>query len=135
MENNSRSFHAVIEDLNRIYRSDRHYDEPRHRLTEKDVGQWIALTGLTRDVLCDRIGIHLASAFHRGEVTFEFCDEIVNDIFGLVTGWDTRWPELFFKVYLAFDEGEYYHDGNTAEDPVEVYTKPQIAQIVRDYQP
>jgi hypothetical protein len=31
---------------------------------------------------------------------------------------------------LAFDEGEYYHNNNRDEDPIEVYTRPMIARIV-----
>ena len=33
----------------------------------------------------------------------------------------------FWQVYLAFDEGEYYHGDNRDEDPVEAYTRPLVA--------
>ncbi len=39
-------------------------------------------------------------------------------------------PKFFLAVYLAFDEGEYYHDANRDEDPIETYTRPAIARIL-----
>jgi hypothetical protein len=41
-------------------------------------------------------------------------------------------PDLFWKVYVAFDEGEYYHGNNKEQDPVKAYTRPQIAQILSE---
>jgi hypothetical protein len=38
---------------------------------------------------------------------------------------------LFWSVFLAFDNGEYYHDNNREEDPEEVYTRPMIEQILK----
>jgi hypothetical protein len=102
------------------------------RLREGDIQRWSALTDTSRSVLCDQIAIYLAQGFHRSELTFEFCDAIVNDIFGVLTSADEGWPALFFRVYCAFDEGEYEHRDRPAEDPVEVYTRPYIAQIVAD---
>ncbi len=119
-----------MRDLHRIYQSNQDQDEPRRRVTDLDMKSWTALTHATQDSICDQIGIYLALAFHRGELTFEFCDEVVNDIFGLITSSDAPWPELFYKIYLAFDDGEYYRNGRMDEDPVETYTRPQIAQIV-----
>jgi hypothetical protein len=37
-----------------------------------------------------------------------------------------------WSIYLAFDEGEYYHGGST--DPVESFTRPQIRNILNDAQ-
>src|SRR5665213_1100407 len=95
-----------------------------------DIERRSALTGTPRSVLCDQVAIHLARGFHRSELTFEFCDAIVNDIFGVVTSAEGDWPALFYQVYCAFDEGEYEHRDRPDEDPVEVYTRPYITQIV-----
>ena len=55
---------------------------------------------------------------------------MVNDLYGVITSTDEHCPTLFWDVYFAFDEGEYYHGNNRDEDPVEVYTRPMIARIV-----
>lgn len=61
-----------------------------------------------------------------------FCDAVVNDMFALIVKIPNlkEMPEPFFGVFLAFDSGEFYHNGNRDEDPVEVYTRPMIAEIV-----
>jgi hypothetical protein len=81
-------------------------------------------------MLYDQIAIRLAYGFHASEMTFAFCDAVVNDLHGVIISADELRPELFWAVYLAFDEGEYYHGNNRDEDPVEVYTRPMIARIV-----
>lgn len=77
----------------------------------------------------DRIAIYLARGFNCSELSFEFCDAIANDVHGVITFADEDRPDLFWKVYLAFDEGENYHGDNREQDPVEVYTRPQIAIV------
>jgi hypothetical protein len=116
---------AVLVELYRIQA-----DDPEARLKEEDVQRWSVSLGIARSELYDRIAVYLARGFNCSELSFEFCDAIVNDLHGVITFADEPRPDLFWKVYLAFDEGEYYHGNNREQDPVEVYTRPQIAQIV-----
>ena len=120
------SFEAVLSDLKSIYGIYLLQTEqpipPKNRLTEDDVQKWSTLMGVPRSVLYDQIAIHLARSFNESELTFLFCDWILNDIHGLITTNDEERPALFWQVYLAFDEGEYYHANKRDEDPVEVYT-------------
>ena len=81
----------------------------------------------------DLIAVYLARGFHDSELSFEFCDAVVNDIHRVITFADESRPALFWDVYLAFDEGEYYHNDKRDEDPVEVYTRPMIARIVANH--
>lgn len=40
-------------------------------------------------------------------------------------------PELAYSIYLAFDEGEYHHDGDDINlDTPDKYTKPIILEIL-----
>ena len=75
----------------------------------------------------------LVVGFNASKLSFAFCDAVVNDLFGPYT--DTAKPksELFWDVYLAFDEGEFYHGNNRDEDPVETYTRPMIARILEAF--
>jgi len=45
---------------------------------------------------------------------------VVNDLAGPVTNTSGPKPQIFWEVYSAFDEGEYYHGNNRDEDPVEI---------------
>jgi hypothetical protein len=125
---------VVLADLKTIYGihllQPTQENTPRDRITKDDMERWSTLTGAPRSALCDQIAIYLARGFHNSELTFEFCDAIVNDIFGIVTSVEGDWSDLFYQVYCAFDEGEYEHRGRPDEDPVEVYTRPYITQIV-----
>jgi hypothetical protein len=126
------SFDVVVADLRSIdhqAHAGKPYSERAH-LSDGDIERWSALIEEPRAVLYDRIAIYLARGFHRSELTFEFCDAVLNDIHGIITSGDEGRPDLFWAVYLAFDEGEYYHENKKDEDPVEVYTRPQIARIV-----
>jgi len=48
----------------------------------------------------------------------------------VITLCDQDRPDLFWRVFLGFDSGELYHDGNRDQDPVDTYTRPEIARIV-----
>ena len=122
------SFDDVKADLVRLYQI--HADDPAARLREEDVQRWSISLDVSRSELYDQIAIYLARRFNGSELSFEFCDAIVNDLHDVITSADEERPDLFWKVYLAFDEGEYYHGNNREQDPVEVYTRPQITQIV-----
>jgi hypothetical protein len=52
----------------------------------------------------------------------------------VITFADEARPALFWKVYLAFDEGEYRHENDEPEgDPVQTYTHPMVAEVVSEY--
>jgi hypothetical protein len=100
---------------------------------ERDIARWVAASALPRSVLYDRLALALASGFDRRELSFEFCDWVVNQFHAAITLANEDRPDWFWRVFLAFDAGEYYHDPARAEDPVETYTRPQIADIIRDF--
>ena len=121
----------VISELKAIYKDQLGYPHPPGPgLTEADVQRWSSSLGCSRSTLYDQIAAHLARGFHASRLDFCFCDAVVNDLFGVITSADERRPDLFWAVYLAFDEGEYYHNNNRNEDPVEAYTRPMIARII-----
>jgi hypothetical protein len=120
----------IVSELKAIYKDGVPYSDLDRHLTDADVLLWSALHGWSRSQFFEEVAKFLARGFNNSELSFEFCDAIVNDLFGPYT--DTAQPksELFWDVYLAFDDGEYYHGDNRDKDPVEVYTRLQIAGIV-----
>jgi hypothetical protein len=121
----------VIDELKTFYKSGVHYRDLDRHLTEADILRWSSAVGCSRSQLFDEIARLLAFGFNTAEISFEVCDAIVNDLVGPVTNTSEPRPELFWDVYSAFDEGEYYHDNNRDEDPVETYTRPMIERIVK----
>ena len=122
----------IISDLKTFYVDGIPYRDLDRHLTEEDVLRWSTESGWSRRQLFDEIAKRLALGFHASELSFEFCDAVVNDLFGPVTNTSGPKPEVFWDVYSAFDEGEYYHNNNRDENPVEAYTRPMIDRIVRE---
>jgi hypothetical protein len=85
----------------------------------------------------NEFSILVAKGFADGKLSYEFCDEAMNYLWGVITtppvfGPDKNIPEPAFAIYQAFDEGEYYHLGDNREvEPMEKYTRPKINQILR----
>jgi len=121
----------ILAELKTLYKDQLGYPHPRvPGLTEADVQRWSGLLGEPRAMLYDQIAMHLAHGFHASKMTFAFCDAVINDLHSVITLADENRPELFWAVFLAFDAGESYHENNRDEDPVEVYTRSLIAQII-----
>jgi hypothetical protein len=119
-------FDNVVDEMKKLNVAD---SDPTY-LNENDMERWCELTGDSRSALYDRIALYLARGFHNAELDFEFCDAIVNDMFGIIISTPEGPPDLFYEVYNAFDAGEFTHAGNRDENPVEVYTRPTIREIV-----
>ena len=82
--------------------------------------------------LYNRIALVVAERFHKGTLSYEDGDGVMNAIFGMLVNGDKPIDSVqpAWSIYLAFDEGEYYHNGSS--DPVESFTRPQICQILED---
>lgn len=120
----------IIGELKTYYKDGVDYLALDRHLTEADVERWTAVSGWSRSQLFDEVATCLALGFNSSELSFEFCDAVVNDLSGPVTNTSGPRPQVFWEVYSAFDGGEYYHDNKRDEDPVDVYTRPMIARIV-----
>ncbi len=61
-------------------------------------------------------------------------DAVANDLHSVITFADEGRPALFWKIFLAFDEGEYRHRNDEPEaDPVERYTRPMLTEILSEH--
>lgn len=97
--------------------------------THEDVAQWSAWAGLDHDALLDEVALALAREYDGGSVSFEVGDWIANDLYSYCLFYDLPWPDVFFEVYLAFDEGEYSHHG-ASDNPESDYTRPMIKELL-----
>ena len=120
----------IIDELKTFYKDGVEYRSLDRHFTEADVERWSSVCGWSRSQLFDEIAKRLAFGYNTSELSFKFCDMVVNDLAVPVTNTSGPRPQIFWEVYSAFDEGEYYHDNNRDEDPEEVYTRPMIARVV-----
>jgi hypothetical protein len=100
-------------------------------IREPDIERWAAEYGGERALLYDGFARYLAVAFHAGKLPFAFCDAVMNDLQTVISNADEAVPDLFWRVYLAFDAGEYHRTVDKSDDPVAEHTEPAIADIVR----
>ena len=120
----------IIAELKTFYEDGVRYNDLRRHLGEVDVERWTTTLGCSLSQLFDMIAMHLASGYFGSELSFEFCDAVVNDLFGPVIDTAGVTPTVFWDVYLAFDQSEYFHGNKRDEDPKEVYTRPMIARVL-----
>jgi hypothetical protein len=104
-------------------------------LSDDRVDGWCAELSLSPVEFYNEAGLALARAFADGTLSYEFCDDAANGLWGSFIGRSELepFPKLFYSVYDAFDAGGYRHRDNPDADPVEAYTRPAIAAIVERY--
>ncbi|MAN54929.1 MAG: hypothetical protein CMI50_00435 [Paracoccus sp.] len=123
---------SVLVEIQRRYAVDWEGQAP----TEADLLAWSGGSGQALAHLYDQIATKLAVGYHEKRFSFEFCDEVVNHLYGMMIGQQAGgspppWPTLFFRVFEAFDAGEFASPNLPTHDPVKTYTDPEIAEIVR----
>ena len=110
-----------------------HECEPIKSLySQADFVGWTVESGLSSNKLLNELGFAIALRFDRNELDFDFCDRVANDLFGTMTSLDPGETDLLMKIFLAFDSGEYYHDEDHSILPVDRFTRPQIAEIIKE---
>jgi hypothetical protein len=88
-------------------------------------------TGQSVAAVLDQMGWAVARGFVGSELSYQFCDDLVNHLFGLFHEAEPARDSVFWEVYLAFDAGESRNSGDDARiDPVEKYTRPLIRKIL-----
>lgn len=93
--------------------------------------------GIEMTDLYNQIALIVARRFHAGTLSYEDGDAAMNAIFRLMTddavnGHPAPFVQPAWSIYLAFDEGEYFHGGSS--DPVETFTRPQIREVLDNAQ-
>jgi hypothetical protein len=87
----------------------------------------------------DALGLEIARRYHSGLISFYEADCSINTMFsamchGLFFTDYFDSTRLAFRVFAAFDEGEYVHRSDEdSVDPVKKYTDPSIELIVKEF--
>ena len=83
----------------------------------------------------NELALTLSRKFLRGDIDFELADSIINSIYADALSLahdDYSYPNLFDRIYQAFDDGEWDHHGKS-EDPIAEYTVPDLRLIVEEF--
>lgn len=114
---------------------ERRYLESHRSTSEADISRWTAGSLADEQKLYDEIGAELARGYHERRYSFDFCDRVVNDLYGPMiikrcNEPSPPWPDIFSRVFEAFDAGEFHRRADMSDDPVADFTDPLIAEIV-----
>ncbi|MBL0374560.1 hypothetical protein JJB09_21335 [Rhizobium sp. KVB221] len=99
------------------------------RVSNDDVVRW---AGALDDWDCyNAAALEIALGYHRGELSYNFCDGAMNDLWSAVragcgTG-TNQVSEPFFEIFEAFDAGEFHRKHDNSDDPVGDFTDPLVA--------
>ena len=87
----------IIDELKTFYKDGVEYRFLDRHLTEADIERWRNVCGWSRSKLFDEIAMRLALDYNTSELSFEFCDMVVNDLAGPIT--DTSGPrtQIFWE--------------------------------------
>lgn len=123
---------SVIADIQRRYALDWEGRAPIH----EDIIAWSGSSSAEQAALYDQVGAELALGYHQKRFSFEFCDVVVNQLQSVMISQQFRdppppWPKLFWRIYEAFDAGEFANPSLPPHDPVKTNTDPAIDEIVR----
>ena len=96
--------------------------------TEAEVDVACAASGVSRESFYDALAWYVANEFAANRLSFEDGDAAMNWIFSMA---QFALPDLAFEVFSAFDDGEFQRpEVPGGMDPVALYTRPGIAEII-----
>jgi hypothetical protein len=122
----------VIFELQRRYALDWGHQAP----DQEDIAGWTEGSVEAESTFYDSVAAELARGYYERRYSFDFCDAVVNQLYALMISKQhldppPPWPNLFWRVYEAFDAGECHRLADMSDDPIAELTDPEIAEIVR----
>jgi len=90
------------------------------------------IDGVEPDQFCNEFSNRVAHEYHAGRLSFEDADCAMNHLFAFAfSNLPHGLPEYAMDVFLAFDDGEFHHSGDSDDvTPEDKYTRPQIQAIM-----
>jgi hypothetical protein len=92
---------------------------------------------LTWEAALNSLAVGIARRYDSGAMAFSECDAVMNELYTFsLFHRDRVLPDPAHQVFVAFDEGEYHHPGDSDDvDPEEKYTRPMIREVLRGLGP
>jgi hypothetical protein len=100
--------------------------------TTGEIDAYRLAEGLGVEAALNSIAIHLAKRYEARELDFAAGDKIAMGLHSWnLLERDCLLPDPAYQVFLAFDEGEYRHNGDADDvNPEDKYTRPMIREIL-----
>ena len=105
-----------------------------HSLSAEEILAWAG--AIDNWAFYNTVALDIARGYYRGELSYTFCDGLMNDLWftvtvGLKNGEMVPYP--FFEIFEAFDAGEFHRKADRSDDPVADFTDPAISDIALRY--
>ena len=101
-------------------------------LTSEEVARLCGGTAADTNAALDSLAREVASRYLQGATGFVPADTLMNNLFAH-GALHSNLPPTFMRVYEAFDQGEYRHEGDeSGVDAEAVYTKPMLSALISD---
>lgn len=85
---------------------------------------------LSQNALCDAFAREVAEGYLSGKYSWQLGDIAMNHLFAFAHGNDPfELPDFAWRVYLAFDQGEYIRQGKPSDLDGEPRTKAMLTEL------
>jgi hypothetical protein len=110
-------------------------------ISQPDINEVLKTAGYNtrpepHDEFCLQFSERVARSYLAGELTFTQADQAANWLFAhsyVSENCPGEMPIFARQIFEAFDNGEYYHDGDSRDvDPESKYTRPQVQQLLNE---
>jgi len=101
--------------------------------TNAEIDAYVLGVGGRAEEALNNLALDIARRYTAGSLGFLECDRLMNSLNGWsVSVRDRVLPEPADSIYLAFDAGEYRHQGDSDETDSEAkYTRPMIEEVLK----
>ena len=109
-----------------------------YELENTDILEFCEQANCSIPEFCNQFALYIANEYSERRLSFEYCDLAMNYlntymVCDLVIA-DGEWlPEPAYSIYIAFDAGEFVHQGDDVDtNSPEKYTRPLIDEIIAE---
>jgi hypothetical protein len=84
----------------------------------------------------DLVAKRIIQQYNLGHWQYDYCDAVANSLYQVILfEYDEIQSNLAWEMFLAFDEGEWHHNGDPEDQsPEDLYTRPAIRELIQKIQ-
>ncbi len=108
----------------------------KEEFSKEKLTNYLKNNNLSLSQFCNNIAIFIANKYliDGSDDSWELCDLAINSLSAYIfkIGENEDLPEPAWSIYLAFDNGEFYHDCDDHNtNPITKYTIPSLKKILK----
>jgi hypothetical protein len=89
----------------------------------------------SHSTFCDHFARYVGRGYLNGSLTYDVADRAMNGLYLYCyhLGVDRGMPDYAFRMFNAFEEGEYMHDGDSPDTVQhQIYVRPRVLELVAE---